>query len=102
MGTKPTEQKKEAARSVIDYVQEINSSCFSYSLLYPAEAIKIDIGFTNPLQIPILISNVSLICKYFISSDEMESGKEICILWVLCRTFFYLQHKLVEFWYRCR
>lgn len=36
------------------------------------EAIKIDIGFTNPLQIPILISNVSLMCKYFITSDEME------------------------------
>ncbi|GMH29958.1 hypothetical protein Nepgr_031801 [Nepenthes gracilis] len=36
------------------------------------EAIKVDIGFKNPLQIPISISNVSLICKHSASSDSTE------------------------------
>ncbi|XP_057525663.1 uncharacterized protein LOC130805064 isoform X2 [Amaranthus tricolor] len=42
------------------------------------EAIKIDIGFKNPLQIPISVSNVSLICKYFVTSDEMEKDDIGC------------------------
>lgn len=37
------------------------------------EAIKVNVGFRNPLQIPISISNVSLICKYYASSDEKDS-----------------------------
>ncbi|XP_021845470.1 uncharacterized protein [Spinacia oleracea] len=51
----------------------VPKKCKQSNICVAGEAIKIDIGFTNPLQIPILISNVSLICKYFISSDEMES-----------------------------
>ncbi|KAA8518448.1 hypothetical protein F0562_015922 [Nyssa sinensis] len=35
------------------------------------EAIKVDIGFKNPLQISISISNVSLICEHSAKSDEM-------------------------------
>ncbi|KAL0346987.1 UNVERIFIED_CONTAM: hypothetical protein Scaly_1714700 [Sesamum calycinum] len=37
------------------------------------EAIKVDISFRNPLQIPISISNVSLICKHSAEFDETES-----------------------------
>ncbi|KAL9230618.1 hypothetical protein vseg_005946 [Gypsophila vaccaria] len=36
------------------------------------EAVKVDIGFKNPLQIPLSVSNVSLICKYFTTREEME------------------------------
>ncbi|KAK6131593.1 hypothetical protein DH2020_034607 [Rehmannia glutinosa] len=37
------------------------------------EAIKVDISFRNPLQIPVSISNVSLICKHSAEYDETES-----------------------------
>ncbi|KAL6133731.1 hypothetical protein ACLB2K_065965 [Fragaria x ananassa] len=37
------------------------------------EAVKIDIEFKNPLQIPLLLSNVSLICELSANSDEMKS-----------------------------
>ncbi|XP_021755995.1 trafficking protein particle complex subunit 8-like [Chenopodium quinoa] len=50
----------------------VPKKCKQSSICIAGEAIKIDIGFSNPLQIPILISNVSLMCKYFITSDEME------------------------------
>ncbi|THF96411.1 hypothetical protein TEA_015437 [Camellia sinensis var. sinensis] len=36
------------------------------------EAIKVEIGFKNPLQIPISISSVSLICEHSARSDEIE------------------------------
>ncbi|XP_051131915.1 uncharacterized protein LOC127251976 isoform X2 [Andrographis paniculata] len=38
------------------------------------EAIKVDISFKNPLQFPISVSNVSLICKHSAAYDETESG----------------------------
>ncbi|KAL2900811.1 Trafficking protein particle complex subunit 8 [Bienertia sinuspersici] len=50
----------------------VPKKCKQSHICIAGEAIKIDIGFTNPLQIPISISNVSLICKYFSTSDEME------------------------------
>ena len=34
-----------------------------------------DVEFKNPLQIPISISNVSLICELSVSSEETDSGK---------------------------
>ncbi|GLT60810.1 hypothetical protein SLA2020_335590 [Shorea laevis] len=37
------------------------------------EAVKVDLEFKNPLQIPISISSVSLICELYVRSDEMES-----------------------------
>ncbi|KAL7096493.1 hypothetical protein ACP275_10G083100 [Erythranthe tilingii] len=37
------------------------------------EAIKVDISLKNPLQIPISISNVSLICKHSAEYDDTES-----------------------------
>ncbi|GAY32901.1 hypothetical protein CUMW_004660 [Citrus unshiu] len=37
------------------------------------EPVKVDIEFKNPLQIPISISNISLICELSTRSDEMES-----------------------------
>ncbi|KAL8527010.1 hypothetical protein ACS0TY_016031 [Phlomoides rotata] len=37
------------------------------------EAIKVEVSFRNPLQIPISISNVSLICKHSAECDEPES-----------------------------
>ncbi|KAE8125213.1 hypothetical protein FH972_020046 [Carpinus fangiana] len=37
------------------------------------EAVKVDIELKNPLQIPISISSVSLICELSVRSDEMES-----------------------------
>ncbi|XP_074281590.1 uncharacterized protein LOC141606378 isoform X2 [Silene latifolia] len=39
------------------------------------EAVKVDIGFKNPLHIPIVVSNVSLICKYFKTREEMEKDE---------------------------
>ncbi|KAL6521190.1 hypothetical protein OROGR_017759 [Orobanche gracilis] len=40
------------------------------------EAIKVDISFRNPLQIPVSISNVSLICKHSAQDDESESDAD--------------------------
>jgi hypothetical protein len=40
-----------------------------------AEAIKIAIEFKNPLEIPISISSVSLICDLSATSDETNSGE---------------------------
>lgn len=37
------------------------------------EPVKVDIEFENPLQIPISISNITLICELSRRSDEMES-----------------------------
>lgn len=37
------------------------------------EAVKVDIEFKNPLQIPISISRVSLICELSAGSDDMKS-----------------------------
>ncbi|PON63122.1 TRAPP II complex, Trs [Parasponia andersonii] len=37
------------------------------------EAVRVDIEFKNPLQIPISVSGVSLICELFGSSDETKS-----------------------------
>ncbi|KAL5545696.1 hypothetical protein UlMin_005383 [Ulmus minor] len=37
------------------------------------EAVKVDIEFKNPLQIPISVSGVSLICELSATSDEMKS-----------------------------
>ncbi|BFG38453.1 hypothetical protein CerSpe_247270 [Prunus speciosa] len=37
------------------------------------EAVKVDIEFKNPLQIPLLLSSVSLICELSENSDEMQS-----------------------------
>ncbi|KAK6944126.1 LOW QUALITY PROTEIN: TRAPP III complex, Trs85, partial [Dillenia turbinata] len=39
------------------------------------EAIKVDVEFKNPLQIPISISNVSLICDLAARSDEIASDE---------------------------
>ncbi|KAK3028703.1 hypothetical protein RJ639_038956 [Escallonia herrerae] len=36
------------------------------------EAIKVDIGFKNPLQVSVTISNVSLICQHSATADETE------------------------------
>ncbi|XAR64788.1 hypothetical protein NMG60_11008624 [Bertholletia excelsa] len=38
------------------------------------EAIKVQIGFKNPLQIPISISCVSLICEHSARSEEVEAA----------------------------
>lgn len=37
------------------------------------EAIKVEIGFKNPLQIPISVASVSLICEHSLRSDETEA-----------------------------
>ncbi|XP_024187862.1 trafficking protein particle complex subunit 8 isoform X1 [Rosa chinensis] len=39
------------------------------------EAVKIDIEFKNPLQIPLLLSSVYLICELSASTDEMKSDE---------------------------
>lgn len=39
-----------------------------------AEVIKVDVEFTNPLQIPISVSGVSLICEHSGRSDGTNSG----------------------------
>ncbi|KMT11297.1 hypothetical protein BVRB_5g109810 isoform A [Beta vulgaris subsp. vulgaris] len=56
----------------------VPKKCKQSNICVAGEAIKIDIGFKNPLQIPISISNVSLICKYFATSDEMERNDIGC------------------------
>lgn len=37
------------------------------------EAITVDIEFRNPLQISLSVSNISLICEHFASSDEVKN-----------------------------
>ncbi|KGN59220.1 trafficking protein particle complex subunit 8 [Cucumis sativus] len=44
------------------------------SICVAGEPVKVDIVFKNPLQIPISISSVSLICDLSSKSDETESG----------------------------
>ncbi|KAL2464074.1 Tetratricopeptide repeat (TPR)-like superfamily protein [Forsythia ovata] len=44
------------------------------------EAIKVNVGFRNPLQIPISISSVSLICEHYASSDEKDSDASSSII----------------------
>lgn len=44
------------------------------SICVAGEPVKVDIVFKNPLQIPISISSVSLICDLSPKSDETESG----------------------------
>lgn len=57
------------------------SSCFipysgiTFFDIVTAEAIKIAIEFKNPLEIPISISSVSLICELSATSDETNSGE---------------------------
>ncbi|KAL5739887.1 hypothetical protein ACOSQ2_029067 [Xanthoceras sorbifolium] len=43
------------------------------------EAVKVDIEFKNPLQIPISISSVTLICELSARSDEMKSDSNSSI-----------------------
>ncbi|KAM6571414.1 hypothetical protein CsatA_015494 [Cannabis sativa] len=50
------------------------------------EAVRVDIEFKNPLQIPISVSSVSLMCELSTSSDETKSGK-----WTLCFPDFFLE-----------
>ncbi|KAG6433884.1 hypothetical protein SASPL_105503 [Salvia splendens] len=40
------------------------------------EAIKVEVSFRDPLQIPISVSNVSLICKHSAECDQSESGTD--------------------------
>ncbi|XP_038903483.1 trafficking protein particle complex subunit 8 isoform X2 [Benincasa hispida] len=44
------------------------------SICVAGEPVEVDIVFKNPLQIPISISSVSLICDLSSKSDETESG----------------------------
>ncbi|VFQ62580.1 unnamed protein product [Cuscuta campestris] len=43
--------------------------CKDSNICVAGEAIKVDIEFKNPLQIPIPVSNVSLICVHTVKSD---------------------------------
>ncbi|KAG8376802.1 hypothetical protein BUALT_Bualt09G0101800 [Buddleja alternifolia] len=38
-----------------------------------AEAIKVGVSFKNPLQIPLSVSNISLICEHSVEFEETES-----------------------------
>lgn len=49
---------------------------FVFGFCY-AEPVKVDIVFKNPLQIPISVSSISLICDVSSKSDETESGTSI-------------------------
>ncbi|KAL0555266.1 hypothetical protein IC582_009208 [Cucumis melo] len=44
------------------------------SICVAGEPVKVDIVFKNPLQIPISVSSISLICDVSSKSDETESG----------------------------
>lgn len=57
---------------------EILTLIFCSSSPY-AEAVKVDIEFKNPLQIPLLLSSVSLICELSENSDEMQSGNSLSL-----------------------
>lgn len=54
----------------------------SFVLLDIAEAIKVEVSFRNPLQIPISISNVTLICKHSSECNESESGTFLHMIYV--------------------
>ncbi|KAI9112779.1 hypothetical protein K1719_016282 [Acacia pycnantha] len=41
------------------------------------EAVKVNVEFKNPLQIPIPVSGVTLICKHFPSTVEVKSDENI-------------------------
>ena len=61
-----------------------------------AEAIKIAIEFKNPLEIPISISSVSLICELSATSDETNSGE----LQAVISKFSFLLFLLLSIWRR--
>ncbi|CAA3007877.1 trafficking particle complex subunit 8 isoform X1 [Olea europaea subsp. europaea] len=50
------------------------------SVCVAGEAIKVNVGFRNPLQIPISISSISLICEHYASSDEKDSDATSSII----------------------
>lgn len=75
-------------------VDKINNAMYIYIsltvLLFTlAEAISVDIGFRNPLQISLSISSISLVCEHSSSSEEGEMGKlfRICMLFGVCSIF---------------
>ncbi|XP_052200322.1 uncharacterized protein LOC127806829 isoform X2 [Diospyros lotus] len=49
------------------------SQKYESNICVAGEEIKVEIGFKNPLQIPISISTVSLICEHSARSDETEA-----------------------------
>ncbi|PPS06269.1 hypothetical protein GOBAR_AA14378 [Gossypium barbadense] len=55
------------------------------------EAIIVDIEFKNPLQIPISILSVSLICELSANPEELNSGKDINSSLVLSEVDFSLE-----------
>lgn len=58
----------------------------SFVLLDIAEAVKVEVSFRNPLQIPISISNVTLICKHSSECNESESGTFLLLvfMFIIC------------------
>ncbi|XP_075488259.1 uncharacterized protein LOC142527363 [Primulina tabacum] len=44
------------------------------------ESIKVDVNLRNPLQIPLSISNVSLVCEYSAESNETESDSSSTLI----------------------
>lgn len=65
-------KKKKGLRGLI---RCIAFSGITFFYFVTAEAIKIAIEFKNPLEIPISISSVSLICELSAKSDETNSGE---------------------------
>lgn len=69
-----------------------------FALLDIAEAIRVEVSFRNPLQIPVAVSNISLICKHSAESDESESGKSLYGFYSLfIRLCSYFKHLPVPF-----
>ncbi|KAM7505064.1 hypothetical protein LguiB_003968 [Lonicera macranthoides] len=43
------------------------------------EQIKVEVGFKNPLQISVSVSNISLVCEHSTISDENKPGQKVFI-----------------------
>lgn len=67
--------------SITVNIEMFNYSCFLFEnfLFIHSEPVKVDIEFKNPLQIPISVSNITLICELSASSEEIKSGKLLSI-----------------------
>lgn len=48
---------------------------FIYHYVVLTEAIKVDFEFKNPLQIPISVSDISLMCEHSARSEDITSGE---------------------------
>ncbi|XP_073148727.1 uncharacterized protein [Henckelia pumila] len=64
----------ESQPKVIPKIHKESNVCVS------GESIKVDVNFRNPLQIPLSISNVSLVCEYSAKTNETEADSSSSLI----------------------